>query len=291
MKNKKTSQMNVQEKVNISLVQPKIEVISDTRSKKELVEKEKNLTPSGNKDMELNDNKQETVKADRPFRSRLPKLKMFIPRRPKSSSRNRGEDTKYKAKTSQKKNYSPKPSPRANRKTPVETKLKQSPKPTHRKVENSGIQKPHLRNSPRGSPKLSTRSPVKRGACVSPSAIARNKSQNLTGPTTVELKTSQTEAIIEAALSPSPALSPLVTQKQQKDRENEQEKLRIINDILTANLPGACVNGSKINTNLQSALSRPSKIPVYQNSHVPNRYSAEVCTTPTTLVYNIFLTY
>ena len=44
------------------------------------------------------------------------------------------------------------------------------------------------------------------------------------------------------------AISPLITQKQQKDRENEQEKLRIINDILIANLPGASSNGAKSNT-------------------------------------------
>ena len=182
MKNKKTNLKSEPEKANISLVQPKIEVISETKSKKELLEKDDILITSAKKDMESSENKAERPKSDRPFRSRLPKLKMFIPRRPKSSSRNRGEDTKSKAKTSQKKNYSPKPSP------------------------------------------------IKRGACVSPSMIARNTSQNLSGPTTVELKTSQTEAIIEAALSPSPALTPLVTQKQQKDRENEQEKLRIINE-------------------------------------------------------------
>jgi len=84
---------------------------------------------------------------------------------------------------------------------------------------------------------------------------------------------------IEAALSPSPALSPLITQKQQKDRENEQEKLRIINDILIANLPVSSSNGAKSNTMSKSnTFVRPSKIPIYQNSQVPNRYSDEVST-------------
>ena len=144
-------------------------------------------------------------------------------------------------------------------------------------MENIDTQKPRLRNSPRSSPKLSTRSPVKRGACVSSPVNARRKSPNRNSTVAVQSKTSETEAIIEVALAPSPALSPLVTQKQQKDYENEQEKLRIINDILSANLPGAGANVPKISASYKSnTCNRPSKIPIYQNSHVPNNNPDEV---------------
>ena len=224
------------------------------------------------------ENKKEKSKSERPFRSRLPKLKMFIPRRQKSSSRNRSEDTKSKSKTTTKQNHSPRPSPRVHRKISVEAKTKQSPKPIHKKIQNSDLTKHHIKNSPRNSPKLSTKSPIKRGACVSP-VISRKKLPNLKNPGEIQPKTRQTEAIIEAALSPSPALSPLITQKQQKDRQNEQEKLRIINDILIANLPGSSSNTGKSNTMSKSnTFVRPSKIPIYQNSQVPNRYSDEVIT-------------
>ena len=144
-------------------------------------------------------------------------------------------------------------------------------------MENFDIHKPHIRNSPRVSPKFSTRSPIKRGACASSPVNARRKSPNLNNTTLERTTASRTDAIIEAVLAPSPALSPLVTQKQQKDRENEQEKLRIINDILTANLPGAGVSVQNNVTSYKSnTLSRPSKIPIYQSSHVPNRNPGEV---------------
>ena len=266
------------DEANTPLGITKCMVSPGSKIEKEMLEKENLLVSSKNKNMNIAENKTEKNKSERPFRSRLPKLKMFIPRRQKSSSRNRAEDTKSKSKTTHKQNHSPRPSPRVNRKISAEAKTKQSPKPIHKKIENSDLNKHHIRNSPRNSPKLSTRSPIKRGACVSP-VISRKRLPNLKNPGPTQPKTSQTEAIIEAALSPSPALSPLITQKQQKDRENEQEKLRIINDILIANLPGASSNGAKSNTMSKSnTFVRPSKIPIYQNSQVPNRYSDEVST-------------
>ena len=278
MKNKNMAQKYDPEEANTALGQTKCMVSSGSKIEKEMSEKENLLVSSTNQNMNPVENKTEKNKSERPFRSRLPKLKMFIPRRQKSSSRNRGEDTKSKSKTTHKQNHSPRPSPRVNRKKSVETKTKQSPKLMHKKVENSDLTKHHTKNIPRNSPKLSTRSPIKRGACASP-VIGRKKYQNLKNPGATQPKTNQTEVIIEAALSPSPALSPSITQKQQKDRENEQEKLRIINDILIANLPGASSNGAKSNTMSKSnTFVRPSKIPIYQNSTVPNRYSDEVRT-------------
>ena len=278
MKNKKMAQKYDPEGANTALGQTKCMVSSGSKIEKEMSEKENLLVSSTNQNMNPVENKTEKNKSERPFRSRLPKLKMFIPRRQKSSSRNRGEDTKSKSKTTHKQNHSPRPSPRVNRKKSVETKTKQSPKLMHKKVENSDLTKHHIKNIPRNSPKLSTRSPIKRGACASP-VIGRKKFQNLKNPGATQPKTNQAEVIIEAALSPSPAISPLITQKQQKDRENEQEKLRIINDILIANLPGASSNGAKSNTMSKSnTFVRPSKIPIYQNSQVPNRYSDEVRT-------------
>ena len=222
MKNKKMAQKYDPEGADAALDQMKCMVSPGSKIEREMSEKENLLVSSKNQNMNPVENKTEKNKSERPFRSRLPKLKMFIPRRQKSSSRNRGEDNKSKSKMIQKQNHSPRPSPRVNRKISVEAKTKQSPKLIHKKVENMDLTKHHIRNSPRNSPKLSTRSPIKRGACVSP-VIGRKKFQNLKNPGATQPKTNQTEAIIEAALSPSPLLSrsPLITQKQQKDRENE----------------------------------------------------------------------
>ena len=278
MKNKKMAQKYDPEENNTALGKTKYMVSPGSKIEKEMSEKENLLVSSKNKDMNPVENKTEKNKSERPFRSRLPKLKMLIPRRQKSSSRNRGDDTKSKSKTTHKQNHSPRPSPRVNRKISAEAKTKQSPKLIHKKAENSDLTKHHIKNSPRNSPRLSTTLPIKRGACVSP-VIGRKKFQNRKNPGVTQPKTNQTELIIEAALSPSPALSPSISQKQQKDRENEQEKLRIINDILIANLPGATSNGAKSNTMSKSnTFIRPSKIPIYQNSQVPNRYSDEVST-------------
>ena len=278
MRNKKMAHKYDSPEANTPLGQKICIVSPGSKIEKEMSEKENVLLSSKNQNTNPVENKTEKSKSERPFRSRLPKLKMFIPRRQKSSSRNRGEDTKSKSKTTSKQNHSPRPSPRVHRKISVETKTKQSPKPIHKKIQNSDLTKHHIKNSPRNSPKLSTKSPIKRGACVSP-VISRKKLPNLKNPGEIQPKTRQTEAIIEAALSPSPALSPLITQKQQKDRQNEQEKLRIINDILIANLPGSSSNAAKSNTMSKSnAFVRPSKIPIYQNSQVPNRYSDEVIT-------------
>ena len=277
MKNKNMSQRCEPEKANTNVGHSKKVYTSEKESQKEILEKDIALITPGNKTIESNENKVEKTKVDRPFRSRLPKLKMFIPRRPKSRSRSRNEDTKPKVRTGHMQTYSPKPSPRTNRKMASETKQKQSPKSFHRKMENIDIHKPHIRNSPRVSPKLSTRSPIQRGACASSPVNARRKSPNPNNITLEQTKTSRTDAIIEAVLAPSPALSPLMTQKQQKDHENEQEKLRIINDILTANLPGASASVPKNVASYKSnTFNRPSKIPIYQNSHVPNRNPMEV---------------
>jgi hypothetical protein len=221
--------------------------------------------------------KMEKTKVDRPFRSRLPKLKMFIPRRPKSSSRNRNEDTKDKVKPSPRPKYSPKPSPRVNKRNVPDVKLKQSPKPTHRKFETSDLHKPHLRNSPRTSPKVQRRSPVKRGACAVSPATSRKKSPNLRNSPLVNHGAAMTKAVIESAFSPSPGLSPITTVKQQKERENETEKLKFINEILTANLSGASANSScNIGLKKGSLSNKPSKIPIYQNIQTSNPYQKEV---------------
>ena len=85
-------------------------------------------------------------------------------------------------------------------------------------------------------------------------------------------------AIIASASRVSPIPSPPTTVKHQKDLENEKEKLRIINEILIANLPGGNHSGAANNKNLQKNIihNRPSKIPVYQNIHLFNRYTNEV---------------
>merc|ERR1712136_718302 len=153
---------------NTPLGQTKCIISPGSKIEKEMSEKENVLLSSKNQNTNPVENKTEKSKSERPFRSRLPKLKMFIPRRQKSSSRNRGEDIKSKSKTTHKQTHSPRPSPRVNRKISVEAKTKQSPKPIHKKIQNSDLTKHHIKNSPRNSPKLSTKSPIKRGACVSP---------------------------------------------------------------------------------------------------------------------------
>ena len=134
-----------------------------------------------------------------------------------------------------------------------------------------------MRNSPRSSPKVPRRTPVKRGACAVSPLSARKKSLNPKCSPVIQRNRTNTDAIIEDVLSPSPILSPIVTVKQQKDRENEQEKLRLINEILSANLPGA--NSTALNNNnLQkgSLANKPSKIPIYQNMSLANRSQNEV---------------
>ena len=208
----------------------------------------------------------EKTKVDRPFRSRLPKLKMFIPRRPKSSSRNRNEDTKDKVKQNTRPKCSPRPSPRVNKRNVPDVKLKQSPKPTHRRFETSDLHKPHLRNSPRTSPKVQRRSPIKRGACAVSPATSRKKSPNLRTSPLVTHSTARIIPVIDSAFLPSPVLTPVITAKQQKERENEHEKLKLINEILIANLSGASANSSCNSGITKGSLSnKPSKIPIYQN--------------------------
>ena len=218
------------------------------------------------------------VKVDRPFRSRLPKLKMFIPRRPKSSSRNRNEDTKAKQKPTPKSKISPKPSPRVNRANALDPQSKKSPKQIHRIYENPDLQKSKLiHNSSRNSPKLATKSIDRKSALNGSPAVLRKKSQNTRSDTTGQPFVTKTNAIINTALAPSPAASPLVTSKQQKERENEQEKLKLINEILRANLPSANKTAWSDNQEHRSNVSnQPSKIPVFQSSHVSNRYQNEV---------------
>ena len=246
-------------------------------SQKENLEKQFEEKPSENKNKIDTETKMEKTKVDRPFRSRLPKLKMFIPRRSKSSSRSRNEDTKEKLKQSPRPKCSPKPSPRVNKRNVPDVKLKQSPKPTHRKFETSDLHKSHLRNSPRTSPKVQRRSPIKRGACAISPATSRKKSPNLRKSPLVTHSSERTKAVIESAFSPSPALTPVITVKQQKERENEHEKLKLINEILIANLSGSNSNSS-CNTGLKkgSLSNKPSKIPIYQNISSSNPYQKEV---------------
>ena len=224
---------------------------------------------SDNKCKMESETKKVTPKSERPFRSRLPKLKMFIPRRPKSSSRNRNEDKKAITKQNQHPRYSPKPSPRDNRKMASNTKSKQSLKSTPQKFESTELQKSRIRSSPRCSPKLATRSPIKRGACAASPLIDRKKNKNLKNSPIIQRNTIRPEEIIATALSPSSNKStPTASMKDEKDRVNEQEKLRIINEILIANLPGSDKNGLSVNDVPKGSLSsRPSKIPVYQNQY------------------------
>ena len=218
------------------------------------------------------------VKVDRPFRSRLPKLKMFIPRRPKSSSRNRNEDAKTKQKSTPKSKISPKPSPRVNRANALDPQSKKSPKQIHRIYENPDLQKSkQMHISSRNSPKLAIKSIDRKGALNGSPVVSRKKSLNTRSDTTGQPIATKTNAIINTALAPSPAASPLVTSKQQKDHENEQEKLRLINEILRANLPSANKTAWSDNQEQRNNLSnQPSKIPVYQSIHVSNRYQNEV---------------
>ena len=232
---------------------------------------------SKHKDSAEGSNKVEGTKVDRPFRSRLPKLKMFIPRRPKSSSRNRNEDTKTKMTHASRSNYSPKPSPKSNRTTMQKSKSKQSPKPTQRKFGTSELQKSRIKNSPTTSPKFTKQSPIKRGSKAESPIVARKKSPGLRRSPNTQCNSPRRAAIITSASRVSPVLSPAATVKHQKDLENEKEKLRIINDILIASLPSGTHNVSN-NKNPQKNVtsSRPSKIPVYQNIHLYNRYPNEV---------------